>query len=277
MHWEERMKIVIILLAVVIAVFVLVWVGLHIQPKAFPPYAERTPKLNTVPLPSGLPAPVERFYRKVYGDSLPVIETVVITGRGVIRPVMNIPLPARFIFVHNAGKDYRHYFETTFYGLPFLKVNEGILNGKSFFESPMATLQNDPNTNQGANLALWAEAAWFPSILVTDPRVRWEAVDDFTALLYVPYENGQENFVVRFNPQTGLIDGMEAMRFRGAADKEKILWLTRSVDGKTIEGSVLSAVGTAMWLDQGKPWATFALEDVVYNVNVSKYIQQRGK
>lgn len=271
------MQKVILFLVIVIAVYVLGWVGLHVQPSPFPPYAERTPKLNTVPLPTGLPAPVERFYRKVYGDSLPVIDTVVITGRGVIRPVMNIPLPARFIFVHNAGKDYRHYFEATFYGLPFLKVNEGILNGKSFFESPMGNLQNDPNSNQGANLALWAEAVWFPSILVTDPRVRWEPVDDSTALLYVPYENGQEDFVVRFNPQTGLIDGMEAMRFRGAADKEKILWLTRSVPGKTIAGSVLSAVGTATWLDQGRPWATFELEDVVYNVDVSAYIQRRGK
>jgi hypothetical protein len=35
-------------------------------------------------------------------------------------------------------------------------------------------------------------------------------------------------------------------------------------------------VGSATWLDQGKPWAIFRLEDVVYNVDVSKYIRQKG-
>ena len=74
------------------------------------------PAPRTVPLPAGLPAPVERFYRTVYGEDVPVIETVVITGRATMRPMFNIPLPARFVFIHNTGRDYRHYFEATFFG-----------------------------------------------------------------------------------------------------------------------------------------------------------------
>ena len=193
-----------------------------------------------------------------------------------MRPVLNTPLPARFIWVHNAGKDYRHYFEATFLGLPFMKVNEGILNGASFFESPVGTYHDDPNSNQGANLALWAEAGWFPSIYLTDPRVRWEPVDDNTALLFIPYEAQDENFLVRFNTETHLIDMMEAMRYRNPGDKSKILWITRYEEGETIEGTPLSAVGSAMWLDQGRPWATFTVEDIVFNVDVSEYIKRRG-
>jgi hypothetical protein len=83
--------------------------------------------------------------------------------------------------------------------------------------------------------------------------------------------------VVRFNPDTGLIDTMEAMRFRDAGQgQEKILWITQSLLGSTIEDTVLSAEGSAIWLDQGKPWAVFRLEEVVYNVDVSEYIYQRG-
>jgi hypothetical protein len=82
--------------------------------------------------------------------------------------------------------------------------------------------------------------------------------------------------VVRFNPQTHLIDTMEAMRFRNPGDKSKILWITRNEAGINIEGTPLSAVGSAMWLDQGRPWATFTVEDIVFNVDVSEYIQQRG-
>ena len=272
------MKTIFIILGVLAVIFLLGWLGLQVKPKSFEAYPQESPELKTIPLPKGLPAPVERFYKTVYGDQVPVIETVVIKGRAEISP-FGVKFPARFIFVHNAGKDYRHYIEATWFGLPFMKVNESYVNEHSFFELPMiGTLENDSATSQAANLAVWAEAAWFPSIWVTDPRVRWEAVDDNTALMFVPYGDIEENFVMRFNPDTNLLDSMEAMRYRDSGSSaKKVLWITRSVDGKKIEGTKLDAVGTATWLDQGLPWAVFTLEEVKYNVDVSEYILKKGK
>jgi hypothetical protein len=273
---ETLMRALTIITAILATLILLGWLGLQIKPRPFSPYPEKSPALKSVPLPRGLPAPVERFYKTVYGDEIPVIETVVMKGRAVIVP-FGVKLPARFLFVHNTGRDYRHYIEATLFGIPLMKVNEGYLDGKSFFESPMGNIYDDPSTNQAANLAVWAEAAWFPSIWITDPRVRWEAVDENTALMYVPFEGKEENFFMRFNPETGLLDSMEAMRFRDSGPQaKKILWITRNVKGKKIEGTKLDAVGTATWLDQGKPWATFTLEEVKYNVDVSEYIRQKG-
>jgi hypothetical protein len=271
------MKILIIILCILAILFFFGWLGLKIKPAPFSPYPEKTPERKTIPLPAGLPAPVERFYKTVYGDEIPVIETVVAKGRAFISP-FGVKLPARFIFVHNAGRDYRHYFEATWFGMPIMKVNERYLDGKSLFELPVgAPIDNDASTNQAANLAVWAEAAWFPSIWITDPRVRWERVDENTALLYVPFEGKEENFVMRFNPETGLLDSMEAMRYRNSGPQaKKILWITRNVTAKKIEGTQLDTVGTATWLDQGMPWATFTLEEVNYNVDVSEYIRQKG-
>jgi len=207
---------------------------------------------------------------------VPVIETVVIKGRAVISS-FGPKMPARFIFVHNAGKDYRHYMEATWFGLPIVKVNESYLDGSSHFELPFATFDNDPSITQGAVLGLWAEAAWFPSIWLTDLRVRWAPVDEQTALMYIPFGDQEENFVRRFDPKTGLLDIMEAMRCRDAGPQsKKILWITQSIPGKNIAGMNLTAVGSVTWLDQGKPWAVFTLEDVVYNADVSGYIRQRG-
>ena len=265
------MEIILTIIIILIAIIFLVWLGLHITPKPLPAYSQQPPELKTMPLPAGLPAPVERFYRTIYGNNVPIIETVVLAGRGVIRPFMNIPLPARYLMIHNVGKDYRHYFEATFLGKPFLKVDEGYLDGVSFFEAPMGKYYDDPNTNQGANLALWAEGAWFPSIWATDPRVHWEPVDDDTALLYVPYEDRQETFLMRFNPQTGLLDMMEAMRYKNPADKHKILWITTSAKGKNGD-----TVAYVMWLDDGRPWAALTLDSMVFNTDISKTIQQRG-
>jgi hypothetical protein len=271
------MKSLLIILCILAALFLISWLGFQIKPRPFSAYSENAPELKTIPLPAGLPAPVEKYYKTVYGNEIPVIETVVIQGRADISP-FGIKMPARFLFVHNAGKDYRHYIEATWFGLPLMKVNEGYVDAASFFESPMGNIYDDASTNQGANLAIWAEAAWFPSIWLTDSRVRWEAVDDRTALMFVPFGEQEENFVMRFNPETGLLDSMEAMRYRdnGPAAK-KILWITRNLPGKKIAGTQLDAVGSATWLDQGKPWATFTLEEVKYNVDVSEYIRQRGK
>ena len=265
------MEIIIAIVFLLIAIILLGWLGLQMRPRPFPAYTEQTPELNTVPLPAGLPAPVERYFRQVFGENIPVIETVALAGRGVIKPFMNIPFSARFIMVHNAGKDYRHYFEATFFGKPILKVDEGYLDVKSFFESRMGTYYDDPNTNQGANLAIWAEGAWFPSIWITDPRVSWQPVDENTALMFVPFEDRQESFVMRFNPQTGLLDMMEAMRYKDRADTHKILWITSSAKDK--KGMDVAYV---MWLDDGRPWAALTLDSMVFNADVSQYIRQRG-
>lgn len=271
------MKVLLTIAAILAVIVMIGWLGLQIRPRPFPPYAGTAAPLQTIPLPAGLPAPVQRFYKTLYGDEIPVIESAVMEGRAVISP-FGVKMPARFVFVHTAGRDYRHYIEATWFGIPVMKVNEGYLDSRSFFEPPVGPrVENDPSMNQAANLAVWAEATWFPSIWLTDSRVRWEPVDENTALLFVPFEDRQENFVVRFNPETGLLDSMEAMRYRDAGPQaEKILWLTRTVPGQKIEGTQLDAVGSVTWMDQGQPWAVFTVEKIHSNVDVSEYIRQRG-
>lgn len=272
------MKVLMIVLIVLAGLFFIAWLGLQFKPAPFPRYVAHPPEFTTIPLPENLPAPVERFYRAVYGENIPVIESAVFQGQATLRPIMNIPLPARFIFVHNAGKDYRHYIEATWFGISIMKVNEGYVDGASFFESPMGNIHDDAATNQAANLAVWAEAAWFPSIWLTDPRVHWQAVDERTALLWVPFEDKMENFVVRFNLETGMIDNMEAMRYRDSGDQaKKILWITTTEEGPKIEDTNISSVGSATWLDQGRPWATFHIEEAHFNADVSETIHQKGR
>lgn len=265
-------------LSILIGLLVLVgigWLGLRIKPKPFAAYPGQTPELQTIPLPDDLPAPVARYYRQLYGDEIPVITSAVVSGRAQIAP-FGFNLPARFRFTHEAGQGYRHYIEATWFGIPVMKVNEWYLDGHGRLELPIGTVEG-PHTDQGANLGLWAESVNLPAIWLTDERVHWEAVDEKTALLYVPFGEEEQQFVVRFDPETGQLRQMETMRYRDEAS-DKILWLAETLPADTIEaaGAALETVGAATWQDQGKPWATFTTEEIVYNVAVQSYIRQNG-
>lgn len=87
--------------------------GLRVRPAPFPAFAGTTAVIETIPLPVGLPRPVERFYRQTYGDSIPVYQTAVLSGRGPMT-LMGIAFPSRMRFSHVLGVGYRHYFESTF-------------------------------------------------------------------------------------------------------------------------------------------------------------------
>jgi hypothetical protein len=272
------MRILFWIASAIVALIFVAWLGFKVPPRGFAtlPFAGQEPEL--VPLPEGLPAPVARFLRVTYGgDRIPVLKTVVMSGHAKMRPVGPWYLPARFRFIHNVGHDYRHYFEVTWFGIPFLKVNEGYVDGKSFFAAPLIGSEaNHPKLSQGANLALWSETMCFPAALVLDPRVSWQEIDADTALLKVPFEGNTESITVRFDPQTGLVTTMEVMRYRSTADSKKILWIPSSDEYATVDGATISVAGSATWFDQKVAWASFRTEDVVYNAEFGDYIRARG-
>jgi hypothetical protein len=268
------MKILLILIGALVGLVGLGWLGLRIKPAPFAAFAQQSGEFETMALPENLPAPVERFYRQVYGDEVPVVESFVVTGRAKMR-VMGITFPARFRFTHLAGQGYRHYIEATVFGLPVMKVNEHYLGGTGRLELPFG-VEEGPEVDQGGNLGLWAETMWLPSIYLTDPRVRWEPVDDETALLTVPFGQEEQRFVVRFDPKRGLLHFLESMRYKGTGSEGKTLWINETLEWGAVDGNTTPVIGAATWFDEGTPWAVFTVEEICHNVDVGEYIQANG-
>lgn len=268
-------EILLMVVGGIVILILLVWVGLQIRPAPFPAYASPNGTIETMALPENLPAPVARFYKKVYGEKIPIIKSAVITGWADVRPAGPAYLPARFRFIHDSGKGYRHYIEAGLFGLPLMQVDERYLDGIARGITPFGIDEGD-RVDQAANLGLWAEAIWTPAVYLTDPRVRWEPVDDHTAVLVVPFQQDAERFIVRFNPETALIDWFESMRYQNQASPEKILWLNRALAWNNLNGVPTNTVGAATWMNNGTPWAIFHVDDIRYNVDVKEYIRAKG-
>lgn len=258
------------------------WLGRKVPPRPFAPLpatlggTHDLADLPAVPLPAGLPVPVDRYYRTLYGERIPVITTAVLSGRNLMRPAGPFMFPARFRMAHIAGQAYRHYIEVTLFGIPLIKANEFFRNGHGRMEIPLIGTDEGPKYDQAANLALWAEATYFPSLFLTDPRARWLPVDDDTAQLEVPFGDRHERFTVRFDPSTHLIEWMESMRYKTSKSDSKTLWLNHSRAVGVRAGLPYPPVGEVIWLDDGKPWFVLTVEDVVYDADLSGYICATG-
>ncbi len=251
------------------------WFGLKVKPEPFSVYGDTAAPPEAVSLPDNLPAPVARYAHTAIGEQIPVIYSAVITGTGKLT-FKGITFHARWRFIHDVGQGYRHYIETTIFGRPLLVVNEWFLDGKSRLELPFGIVGAGPKTDSAAALGLWSEAVWTPSVYFTDPRVRWEAVDDRHARLIVPSGTGEDSYTVTFDAQTGLIARLESMRFQDEKSAEKILWTNKIRGWKTLNGIQVQTPTDILWGNQSRPWFTPEVATIVYNVDVSAYIRARG-
>lgn len=248
------------------------WLGLRVPPTPFPPFPGGGEISERRPLPNGLPPPVRRYLQAAAGDQLPVIRSAVLTGRGTLR-LQGLRLPTRFRFAHLAGSAYRHFFECTWFGLPLFRVNETYVDGVARMALPFSVVENLPNVNRAANLNLWGEAIWFPSLFATDPRVRWQPVDETHAQLIVPFEQSEDRFTIRFSDATGLVEWMETIRYKRPDDQTPTRWRFEPLAWDAFYGLRIPAQGAVRWMDERSPWLGLRLEHVVYNVDVSAYFR----
>jgi len=260
----------VVLLILAVLLLLLAWLGLRWPSTPFPPW-QPPPAAPPAPVewPEDLPPPVRRAFAAVLPNGPVAITTAVITGRAVLR-INGLPLRARFRFIHQAGRSYRHVIEVTWFNRPILKINESFVNGYPRMAlGPLGTFEGTSTLFQAATLALWAESIWLPPLLISDPRLRWQMVDDLHATLFVPAGEGEEILLVTFDAQTGRIAAMDAQRYRDADEGAvKLGWRCQLVEYAPFSGIQSPRQSSLQWSDQSRPWAEWTVEEVVYNSRV---------
>jgi hypothetical protein len=261
-------KAIIGIVGGIIAVVGIGWLGLQTKPKNFPLPSDQTRDLGRVGLPASLPEPVYRHFNATLGSEVPKIESAVVWGRARIKTGMWMPL--RFKAYYVPGQGFYRYMEITWFGLPVVKGVDSYLRGEGVMNIA-GNITAGKKIDQGQVLAMWAEAALTPSAYVTDPRIRWEAVDDRTARLVVPFGEGEETLQFRFDPQTGFMSQMSALRYRGQ-EENKTPWRGDYMDWQAVHSVKIPTRIAVTWEDEGSPWAYWTIDGVEYNVDVSEKI-----
>lgn len=136
---------------------------------------------------------------------------------------------------------------------------------------PVGHLETGPKVDQGANLILWAEATFYPSLLITDSRIHWEAIDATSARLVFPFGNQQDAVVFHFDAQTGLVTRTSALRYQGQ-NGEKTPWYAEMLEWQMVNGVKLPKRVAVTWENQGGPWSYWDFDGIVWNTDISKIL-----
>jgi hypothetical protein len=252
------------------------WLGLRVKPTPFPPHPESTPELSTSELSSDLPEPVRRHFRATLGGRVPRIESAVVWGRADFK-VGGLWSRMRFKGYYVPGREFRRDMEITWFGVPILRGSDAYLGGEGSLEITglVNTSSRGENFDQGQNLAMWAEAPFTtPSVVVLDPRARWEPTDAHTARLVVPFGEREEILRAEFDPESGLMRSMSGMRYRDQ-EKSKTPWRGEFSDWRMLHRIKVPHQNVAIWEDQRQPYGIFEIEGTEYNVDVSEKISSK--
>jgi hypothetical protein len=244
--------------------------GMQVPPPAFPPIPSAPGGFRTVPIPGGLPAPVDRYLRAIGdGRSLPLLDSFVMWGR--MRMKRGMWMHGRWRAYHIPGQHFHRPLEITWFGLPFLRGTDQSIDGQgTMMVGDERTM--DDETSQGAMAILWLEAACSAGLYVTDRRLRWEALDEHKARMVYPTLQGEDLLVYDFDPETGLPARVSTMRYKRAGEP-KYPWHSDLTEWRHFETGLAPAKISVTWEDEGEPWSYWATEGIATNVDVSPQIE----
>lgn len=216
---------------------------------------------------SGLPEPVQRYFRHVMKAGKPYISYVRLRHNGQ--------------FKTDPKKDWikiegEQYFTTERPGFIW-KGSTRMFTARDMFISDKGRLvvsllslfkiadgQGD-KYNQGELLRWLGESVWFPTNLLPNERLQWTAIDHDHAELTFQYNGYSLSYYVAFN-EVGEITEVQTKRYMG--DKNLETWIGKMSDYKELNGIVIPTTIEAIYrLQEGDySYAKFNIKTIEYNI-----------
>lgn len=213
---------------------------------------------------SDLPAPVQRYFRAVLSDGQPMVTTVTVEHCGTFKVGATGNHWKPFTSTQRAVTR-RPGFESSarIALMPGLHVmvrdayvaGHGTLRAALFGLFSVAKRHDTAPSSQGDLLRFFAQAVWYPTVLLPSQGVRWTAVDDHSALATLTDDPTTVTLMVRF----GANDLIESVRAeaRGRLLRGKVVptpWEVRWATYERRGGMYVPLEGEMAWLLADGPW-----------------------
>jgi hypothetical protein len=166
----------------------------------------------------GSPAPVERYFRAVLEEGQPMVAAARVRHEGSFDMGETIDRWKPFssdqkVVTRRPGFDWDGRVAMA-PGLPVrvhdaYVAGEGILNASVLGLFPVVDMRGAGQVAEGELMRFFAEAAWYPTALLPSQGVRWEAVDDRSALATLTEGDISVTMLFTFDEQ-GLIETVHA-------------------------------------------------------------------
>jgi hypothetical protein len=223
-----------------------------------------------------LPAPVQRYFRKVLKDGQPMVAGVDVRHSGTFNMCETTDQRKPFtseqrVLTRRPGFDWNARM-AVIPGLPVLVhdayvAGEGILHVALFGLFSLVNLRGTSDIAKGELMRFFAEAAWYPTALLPSQGVRWEKVDDRSAQGTLIDGTISLTMVFRFNEQD-LIDSVRVAA-RGRTVGSKVIptpWHGRFWNYDERGGMWVPLDGEVAWLLPGgaKPYWRGSITELVY-------------
>ena len=208
----------------------------------------------------GLPAPVQRYFRTVLTDGQPIIAAATIEMAGKMNLSATVeqwkPFTSRQRVVTRRPGFLWDAQVSMFPGVP-AHVEDSYVNGegrliaKLFGLFTVADSQGGGEIARGEFMRYFAEAAWYPTVLLPSQGVQWQAVDDVSANATIVDGPINLTLLVRFN-DAGLIASVRAESRGAGVGKDGVMvmmpWDCGLSDYRPKGGMLIPMAGEAAWV-----------------------------
>jgi hypothetical protein len=227
---------------------------------------------------AALPAPVQRYFRTVLRDGMPMISSVRLRHRGTFKMGGEVARWKPFhsdqlVVTRRPGFDWDARI-ALLPGLPThvhdaYVAGQGVLRAALLGMVTVADMDSTPQLAQGELMRFLAEAAWYPTALLPSQDVHWTAVDDDCARATMEDGGNSVTLLFRFNAQ-GLINSVQA-EARGRTVGKRVIptpWQGRFWNYQLRSGMLVPLEGEVAWLtDEGPmPYWRGSMMDISYEL-----------
>jgi hypothetical protein len=225
---------------------------------------------------TGLPAPVQRYFRAVLTDGQPIVTGVTLTQSGMFNLGRTAdqwkPFTATQHFITTRPGFVWDANITMFPGVPVRVVDafiagEGLLRPTILGLYGLGTVQGKGEIARGELLRHFAESVWFPTALLPSQGVVWAAVDDSSARATMTDGPISVTMLFRFGAD-GLVTTIRVDGRATTVDGATVLmpWECRMSNHQTRGGMRVPLTGEVLYITpQGeKPYFRGTIETVAY-------------